>query len=531
MIDRMRKVFNHLALAALVLSLLMSCGRNGGDSSPSVTAAADSNSEYTDAYTSLEDFAGKRIGVTTGTIQGPAVEREIPTAEISYYNSIPDLLTAARQGKIDGFSSADQIIRYLMIENDDLTYLDEPLSEPTDSGAIFPKTEKGAALRDEFNEYLAEARASGVMEELDKIWFGRDESLKTVLDSSALSGENGTLVLATDASMAPASYVKDNQIVGQDIDNVLRFCQARGYGLKIVNTGFGSLLDAVVTGKCDFAVGGIGITEERAQSVYFSDPIFSGYSVIAYLKADIAPAQAGGGFLSSVADSFGKTFFRESRWKLFLEGIGTTLLITVLSILFGTALGFVVFLLCRRGNPFANTVTRFFVWLINGMPVVVLLMILYYIIFGKVSISGTAVSIIGFTLVFGAAVYSMVRGGVATVDRGQTEAAYALGYTDRRAFFRVVLPQALPHIMPTYKSQITALIKATAIVGYVAVQDLTKMGDIVRSRTYEAFFPLIAVAVIYFILAAILTFIVDRLEIRIDPRRRQSLLKGVRTDV
>ena len=227
-------------------------------------------------------------------------------------------------------------------------------------------------------------------------------------------------------------------------------------------------------------------------------------------------------------DSFEKTFIRENRWALFLNGISTTLLITVLSILFGTILGFIVFMLCRNGNPVANTITRFFVWLLEGMPVVVLLMILYYIIFGKVSISGTLVSIIGFTLLFGAQVYNMVKRGVATVDKGQLEAAYSLGYTDRKAFFRVVLPQALPHIMPPYKGQIKALIKATAIVGYVAVQDLTKMGDIVRSRTYEAFFPLIAVAVIYFALAAALMFLVNRLELNFDLGKMIS--RGMRID-
>ena len=159
-------------------------------------------------------------------------------------------------------------------------------------------------------------------------------------------------------------------------------------------------------------------------------------------------------------------------------------------------------------------------------------MILYYIIFGKVNISGAAVSVVGFTLVFGSAVFAMLRAGVGAIDRGQLEAAYALGYTNRKAFYRIILPQALPHFMPAYKGEITALIKATAVVGYVAVQDLTKMGDIVRSRTYEAFFPLIAVAIIYFILAAILTFLVNKIEIRIDPRRRskQQILKGVKTD-
>ena len=250
-------------------------------------------------------------------------------------------------------------------------------------------------------------------------------------------------------------------------------------------------------------------------------------------KTEAAPeAEQSVGVVGSVVESFEKTFIRENRWKLFVQGIGTTMLITVLAILFGTALGFGTFLLCRRGNPAANAATRFLVWLVQGMPAVVLLMILYYVIFGRVSISGTAVSVVGFALVFGAAVYAMVKSGVATVDVGQTEAAYALGYTDTKTFFRVVLPQALPHIMPAYKGEITALIKATAIVGYVAVQDLTKMGDIVRSRTYDAFFPLIAVAVIYFILAAILTFVVNRIELRIDPKRRtrEQILDGVKTD-
>ena len=133
-------------------------------------------------------------------------------------------------------------------------------------------------------------------------------------------------------------------------------------------------------------------------------------------------------------------------------------------------------------------------------------------------------------MAFGAAVCSMIKAGVGAVDGGQTEAAYALGYTDRRAFFRIVLPQALPHFLPSYKGEITALIKATAVVGYVAVQDLTKIGDIVRSRTYEAFFPLIAVAIIYFVLAAILTLAVNKIAIRIDPRRRPKsvILKGVK---
>jgi len=245
---------------------------------------------------------------------------------------------------------------------------------------------------------------------------------------------------------------------------------------------------------------------------------------------DRTASAAGGGFWNSIADSFNKTFVREDRWELFLQGILNTLVITLLSILFGTALGFCVFLLCRNGNRAANSVTRFLTWLVQGMPMVVLLMILYYIIFSKSSLGGIAISVIGFTLTFGAAVFGLLKMGVGAVDGGQYEAAYALGYSNRRTFFRIILPQALPHVMPSYKGEIVSLIKATSIVGYIAVQDLTKMGDIVRSRTYEAFFPLIAVTVIYFALEALISFLISRIGININPKRRkrETILKGVK---
>ena len=166
------------------------------------------------------------------------------------------------------------------------------------------------------------------------------------------------------------------------------------------------------------------------------------------------------------------------------------------------------------------------------MPVVVLLMILYYIVFGSVPISSILVAVAGFTLTFGASVYGLLKMGVSAVDPGQYEAAYALGHTERHTFFRIILPQAVPRILPAYQSEIIGLIKATAIVGYIAIQDLTKVGDIVRSRTYDAFFPLIAITVIYFGLEALFGFAVSRIRVSIDPRKRsrERILKGVKTD-
>ena len=163
---------------------------------------------------------------------------------------------------------------------------------------------------------------------------------------------------------------------------------------------------------------------------------------------------------------------------------------------------------------------------------VVLLMILYYIIFGSLNISGFVVSVIAFTMTFAGAVYGLLNMGVGAVDPGQYEAAYALGYSSNRTFFRIILPQALPHVMDAYRGEIITLLKATSIVGYIAVQDLTKVGDIVRSRTYEAFFPLIAIAIIYFLMEGLLGLFVRHISMWIDPKKRkqESILKGVKFD-
>ena len=119
--------------------------------------------------------------------------------------------------------------------------------------------------------------------------------------------------------------------------------------------------------------------------------------------------------------------------------------------------------------------------------------------------------------------------GVGAIDRGQYEAAYALGHSNIQTFYRIILPQAIPHVLPAYQGEIIGLLKATAVVGYIAVQDLTKMGDIVRSRTYEAFFPLIAVTIIYFILESLFTFVINRIRFVCDPKNRkpEQILKGV----
>ena len=485
-------------------------------------------------FTSLFQLEKACIGIQTGTSFDASVKKKLPDAKVEYYNNKADLVAALSSHKIDAFVCDEPAAQILLREYDGVTYLPEYL-ETYFFAPAFPRSEKGEDLREEFNDFLRQL-PEGSLDKLADKWFGGNEEEKTMPDLRNLPAKKGVLRLATAAGYAPFEYVRDGEIVGYDMEVAAMFCEACGYGMEIVDMNFDGILPAIQTAKCDFAAAGINITAERMESVLFSDPVFSGGTVMVVLKEDAFVGDSGesgeDSFWGGIVSSFKKTFIRENRWRLFVRGVNTTLLITVLSILFGTALGFGAFLLCRNGNPAANAIAGFCIWLVQGMPVVVLLMILFYVVFGKISISGIVVAVIGFTLTFGATVFGLMKMGVGTVDRGQYEAAYALGHSNRRTFFRIILPQAIPHILPAYQAEIVGLIKATAVVGYIAVQDLTRMGDIVRSRTYEAFFPLIAVTVIYFVMEGLLNILVRWLRAKSDPKKRSKsrILKGVKTD-
>ncbi|MCR5346216.1 MAG: transporter substrate-binding domain-containing protein [Fretibacterium sp.] len=479
-------------------------------------------------YGSVSQLDGRRIGVQTGSSFDSLITSALPHSNLKYFNNKADMVNALISGKIDAYAADEPVIRNQMLQDGRIGCIPEYL-ERFDFAYVFPVTEEGQRLCGQMNEFLSSIRGDGTLEALEQKWVSEDETVKTLPVISSLPAPNGTLRMATEAMYEPFEYVRDGQAVGFDIDVAALFCRASGYGLEVVDMSFDSVLSAVQTGKCSFAGAGIAVTEERKESVLFSSPNYTGGVMLAVLKKD---AVSDTGFWQSILSSFEKTFIREARWNLFIRGVVNTLLITFLSMALGTALGFGVFMLCRKGNAAAVGITRFAMWLVQGMPTVVLLMVLYYVVFGNTSIGGLEVAVIGFSLTFASAVFALLKMGVGAVDSGQTAAARALGYPDRRAFFRIILPQALPHILPAYRGETVSLIKATSVVGYIAVQDLTKMGDIVRSRTYEAFFPLIAVTVLYFILEGILAFLVSRISLSFAPKRRTrgQILKGVKTD-
>lgn len=460
------------------------------------------------------------VGVSTDAKESAMAAEEFPQAELVYNNDLMGSLTSVAQGKIDAYV-CNRLNIELAIYNgmQGIRLLDETVGEGfLAAAAISPKTEI-PDLKDKINEFLKQVNDDGTLDDMRERWAVKRELVMPDIPEAV----NPTyhLVVGTSGISEPFTCYVNGELAGYDVELAKRFASWLGASIEFKIYDYDGIVPAALAGDVDCVFANLYVTPERQEAIEFSDPTF--VVSIGVAVRDASAAEGGLiGFFDSVKESFRKTFIVENRWQLFAEGIGTTLLISVLSIFFGTLVGFAAYMICRGGNRIANTVTRFCIWLIEGMPIVVLLMILYYVVFSEVKIPGVAVSVIAFTLIFASSVFGMLKAGVAAVGTGQMEASYSLGYADTKAFFNIMLPQVIRYAMPSYKVSIKSLIKSTAVVGYVAVQDLTKMGDIVRSRTYEAFFPLIAVAVIYFILSALLIWIVNVIEARFFPGRKSN---------
>lgn len=475
------------------------------------------------AYQTLSDFAGARFGALNGTVVDDMVQEKLDDAEdFSFFNSVPDIVAALRANRIDAGVMDEPIARLAAAKNQDLKIFEEPVVSDQ-YGYAFPK---GSDLRHKFNEVIARFWEDGTIEAMKEKWLGADDSVKT-LTKQDWAGVNGTIRYYHDGTHEPMTYLGNSgEPLGLEIDLLLLIAEELDYKVEMTACEFTSLIAALESGRADVVSGSMSITEERMERVDFADTHYD--AALVFLVRDDLGAAGEKGFWAAIGDSFHSTFVVEGRWKLILSGLGVTVLISVLAGIFGLLLGFLLCMMRRMHHPLARWLAMVFVRVIQGTPIVVFLMILYYVIFGKVDISGILVSIIGFSINFGAYSSEMMRSGIETVDKGQKEAALAMGYTKLQAFWKIVFPQAAGNFIPVLKGEFISMVKMTSIVGYIAVQDLTKVSDIIRSRTMEAFFPLIVTAVLYFLVANGMTALLSMAERSILPKRKKRSVKGVR---
>ena len=224
-------------------------------------------------------------------------------------------------------------------------------------------------------------------------------------------------------------------------------------------------------------------------------------------------------------DRLHSTFIEGDRWKYLTNGLKTTLIITFFAVLLGMLLGFLIAIIRATHDKtgkmkIPNFFAKIYLTVIRGTPVMVQLLIIYYVIFATVRIDKTFVGILAFGLNSAAYVAEIFRSGIMSIDNGQFEAGASLGLNYRKTMIYIIMPQAFKNVLPALGNECIVLLKETSVAGYIALEDLTKGGDIIRSATYEAFLPLIAVALIYLVIVMFLTMLVARLERRLAKSDR-----------
>jgi polar amino acid transport system substrate-binding protein len=215
--------------------------------------------------------------------------------------------------------------------------------------------------------------------------------------------------------------------------------------------------------------------------------------------------------MMGIVESFYNNLIAEDRYRMILDGLRLTLLITVCAAILGTLLGGLVCWMRMNRRTWLQQVAKMYIDLMRGTPVLVLLMLMYYVVMAPMDATGVVVAIVTFAMNTAAYISEMLRTTIQGIDRGQTEAGLALGFTQRQTFFKIVLPQVVRAVMPVYQGEVVSLLKGTSIVGYIAVSDMTRASDLIRSRTFDAFFPLIVTAIIYFLMAWLIGLLLQSL--------------------
>lgn len=221
-----------------------------------------------------------------------------------------------------------------------------------------------------------------------------------------------------------------------------------------------------------------------------------------------------------VAD-FNQNFIQDNRWRYIADGLFNTLRITFFAVLIGIALGFLVAVIRSTYEKThklkaLNAVCSIYLTIIRGTPVVVQLMIAYFVIFVVVNPGMLVTAILAFGINSGAYVAEIFRSGISSIEKGQFEAGRSLGFNYSQTMWYIIMPQAFKNVVPTLANEFIVLLKETSVAGYIGLMDLTKGGDIIKSRTYSAFMPLIAVAIIYLLMVMAFTRLVKLLERRLQ---------------
>lgn len=466
-----------------------------------------------------DDLEGAVIGVqlgTTGDVYASDYEGDDAGTVIEKYNKGTDAIMALKQGKIDCVIIDELPAIEFVRKNSDLSILEEEFTLEEYAICIAKGND---VLREQINNTLAELMADGTLSQIYNYYINNEDgSILRYVPLENVDRSNGTLTVATNVAFPPYEFYQNNQAVGIDMDLGQAIADRLGMELVVEDMEFDSIIVSVSSGKADIGMAGMSVTEDRLKNIDFSDSYATSKQVIVVRNGGEENKQ-------SFVSKFKQNFITDSRWKYLAKGLGNTLIITIFAVLIGILLGFVIAIIRvshDMNGTFGlwNLFCKIYLTIMRGTPAVIQLLIIYYVIFASVNINKVLVAVIAFGLNSAAYVAEVIRAGIMSIDKGQFEAGRSLGLSFGKTMTYIILPHAIKNTLPALGNEFIALLKETSISGYIGLQDITKAGDIIRSTTWEAFMPYIAVAIFYLVLVMILTSGVNYMERRLKKSER-----------
>lgn len=468
--------------------------------------------------TCVDDLEGASIGVqlgTTGDIYVSDYEGDDAGTTVERYNKGADAIQALKIGKIDCVVIDEQPALEFVKQNKGLKILDE---EFTNEDYAFCIAKDNTELLDKVDLAIEKLQAEGVIDDIINNYIGSEDQIgKTPYMKKNVDRSNGTLKIGTNAEFPPYEYYEDNKITGIDMDIMQAVCDELGMDMQIEDMAFDSIIAAISSGKVDIGASGFTVTEDRKKNVNFTDSYIT-------TKQDIIVKEGNTSSAIGIKEKLYDNFVKDNRYMYIVKGLGNTIVITIFAVVLGIVLGFLIAIVRTNhdrngGFIVLNGLCRAYLTIIRGTPVMIQLLIIYYVILSSVT-NKILVAAIAFGLNSAAYVAEIVRSGIMSVDIGQFEAGRSLGLNYGQTMQLIILPQAIKNILPALLNEFISLLKETSISGYIGLMDLTKGGDIIRSNTYEAFLPLIAVAAIYLVIVMLLSHGVSKLERRLRNNER-----------
>lgn len=481
----MRRIHLFALLLALVCITLGSCGRK---ENKIVRCQADMN----DA----------KIGVVAGSVLDIIATENFDEKQILRYNLGPDVLMALETGKVDVVINGALCWPLVEMTYPHFGYFEFEGSEKQDISLGVSKHQP--EIHRQLDAFIDSLKSVGMIDALLKKW----SSKEGVMGEVEMTRSNGTgtpLRVSTSADYPPYLFLCNGQVAGFEPEIVEMFAKSIDRPVEYNIMDFASIIPNLAQGMSDITCSVLTVTEDRKRNLLFTQPYISSYTICIYNKKSELTAEGDawsiGGMYNNLKESFEMNLVKEDRYKLILDGLWVTLIITLFSVILGTLLGALLCWMMMQRRRWLVKVAEAYIELMRGIPALVLLLLMFYVILTPLHLSGEVVAIVTFSLNASAYFCEMFRTSILGIDRGQTEAGLALGFSRLQTFWYIVLPQAIRSVLPVYIGEVVTILKGTAIVGYVAVTDLAKAGDLIRSRTFDAFFPLIIVSIVYFTLA------------------------------